>query len=202
MRNKNSSSLMSYIIAFVIVFGGMAIFGGFNVPNAAGDNIKSTYSCDVKYVSLNTSINTVDKNGNPVNISGDILKFIEDPLSMRNEAGDVIAYAGDSYNLVSQDDHGIYLNGDFVFDVVGEFSFFGDKYYLRDSNGNTIATVDFNWSDTNGKMYDANGALIAQYVSAFAYKDYIVYVYDENTIDENALLMVFSSYVSDKEADS
>ena len=64
MKNKNSN-LMCYIIAFVIVFGAMAVFGGFNVPNAAGDNIKSTYSCDVKYVSLNTSINTIDKDGNP-----------------------------------------------------------------------------------------------------------------------------------------
>ncbi len=188
------------IISFAVALICLVIYG-FTTPSPSNKNFIKKYSCDVAVISLNTKIDTKDKNNNDVVIEGNILTLVTDPLSMKDKNGNIIAYAGDTYNFVSQDDHGIYLNGEFYCDMRGQFDLFGQNYKFVDKEGNVIATANFNFNDTIGKMYDANGMLIAEYTSAWFFKDYNLYIYDDTSIDINAIQMAIASYVSDKEAD-
>jgi hypothetical protein len=56
--------------------------------------------------------------------------------------------------------------------------------------------------DTRGIMYNMDGKVIARYDSALSRYDYIVSIYDDCQIDDESVLMIFASYVSDKRADN
>lgn len=166
------------------------------------EGVVSTYECDYKVMSLRTNIATTDSTGKSATIEGNILALFEDPLTMKDSSGNIICYAGDAYNFITQNNHGIYKNDEFLFNVDGEFKILADSYTVYDANGNEIAFVRFNMHDTVGKMYDANNTLIAQYNSGMFRKDYTVTIFEANEFDEDAIQMIFASYVSDKEADS
>lgn len=166
------------------------------------EGVVSTYECDYKVMSLRTNIATTDSVGRNVTIEGNILALFEDPLAMKDSSGNIICYAGDAYNFITQNNHGIYKDDEFLFNVDGEFKILADSYTVYDANGNEIAFVRFNMHDTVGKMYDANNTLIAQYNSGMFRKDYTVTIFEANEFDEDAIQMIFASYVSDKEADS
>jgi len=167
------------------------------------DNTIATYNCNYRMLSLTTKIETVDEAKNPVTINGDSIFFktIEDPLVMTSESGIVIAEAGDDYNFVTQNDHVILINDEPVYIMTGKFKLFGDTYVITNINGANIGTIEFNLFGTNGKLYDTSGAVIAQYNSAFLRKDYIVSIFEDNTLDIIAIQMMFASYASDRSGD-
>jgi len=166
------------------------------------EDVRVTYNCDVKVFSLNTKIK-VSKNGDEIGeVTGDIFKFIEDPLTFKDKNGNAIAYAGDSYNFFAQDDHGIYLNNEFVYDMKGNVTFIGESYEIYDKDKSFVAKVSFNGSNTSGKMYNSSDVLIAEYTSGYLNKDFDIHIYYKCDIDENAIIMIFSSYYSDYAADS
>lgn len=200
-RRKSNADPISTIIALVIV-AIISMVGCSTQGTVPNEGVVSTYDCNYRVLSLDTQIETVDKNGNAVTIKGDIFRLFEDPLSMIDASGNVLVYAGDAYNFVTQNDHGIYVGDEHVYDVVGEFKWLADSYTVRDADGKEIAYVDFNMWDTVGKMYTTNGTLIAQYNSGYFNHDYTVSIFEANEFDEDVVQMIFASYVSDKEADN
>ena len=160
------------------------------------------YKCDVKNLRLSTTIE-IDKEGeNFATVNGEILKFVTDPLTMYNLNKNKIAYADDSYHLISQDSHSIYVDGVFSVEMVGLVKLFGESYDIYNKDGEKVANVTFNTFNTNGKMYDTNGNLIADFNSKFFFNDFDVRISEECTLDEKTVLMIFCSYYSDQSADS
>lgn len=159
------------------------------------------YKCDYKSLNLNTKITTT-LNGEEISITGNIFTLFTDPLTVRDSKGNVLGYAGDVYGFISQDDHGIYIGEEFDINMCGNVDLFGESYKLKDSEGNIVATVEFNMSNTGGSMRDMEGNLIATYSSMLFMNDYTITIYDNNICSDMSILMIVASYVSDYKADS
>ena len=87
-------------------------------------------------------------------------------------------------------------------EMVGRFKLFGEKYDIYNIDGEKVATVEFNWTDTSGEMYDTEGKLIADYSSFILFNDFDVRISNDCPIDETTVLMIFCSYYSDQSYDS
>ena len=172
--------------------------------NAASENAVNQYKCNCKAVSLTTKINSIDQNGVETKIEGErfVLSKFEDPLTMYNADGKVICFGDDDYDFITQNNHAIMKNKNCICSMEGQFSFFGDNYIIYDGEGNEIAKAEFNFLGTKGELRANDGTLIAQYNSRFARKDYVVTIFEENTVDVDAIQMIFASYASDSVADS
>ena len=109
------------------------------------------YECDFKSLSLNTKIVT-EFNGSEVTIKGDILKFVEDPLEMLDKDNKVLAYAGDDFNFINQDDHAIYVNDKVACIVGGDFGMLTNHYTIYDTEYKELASADFDAFDTYGSI--------------------------------------------------
>ena len=83
----------------------------------------------------------------------------------------------------------------------GNFKLFGDTYTICDANGNEIANAKFSWLG-KGELRNKNNELLAQYNSRLGRRDYVVTIFEGNTMDEDALQILFASYASDNVADS
>lgn len=159
------------------------------------------YECDVKSLNLNTKI-IIDNDGEEIaTISGNVFKVVVDPLTMYDKDNEKIGYAGDSYHFISQDSHGIYMDNQFKYDMVGKVDFWGDTYEIYDANENLIAKMKFNMWNTKGIMYDTSDNMIAEYESKYYFNDYSVRIYDNCEFDTNSILMMFASFYSDRHAD-
>lgn len=158
------------------------------------------YKCDYKTLNINTKITTI-LDGEEISIVGNIFTLLTDPLTVKDSKGNVLGYAGDAYGIISQDDHGIYIGKEFDVNMCGNVDLFGESYRLKDSKGNTIATVEFNMSNTSGKIRDTDGKLIAKYSSSLLMNDYTVTIYDNDVCSDMSILMIVASYVSDYMAD-
>ena len=60
-----------------------------------------------------------------------------------------------------------YIYGKLKYDMVGEVEIFGEEYKLYDQDNTPVAALSFNTSNTEGKMYDSNGILVAEYKSNY-----------------------------------
>ena len=167
---------------------------------AVDKEIVSSYECNVNacqfFMGIKTVINTtVDEKA--VEISRDSFTIGTEPLSMKDEEGNVLASAGDVYGIISQDDHGIYVNDSFEINMCGNIDFNGESYELQDSEGNLIATVEFSTGNTSGGIIDTEGNLIATFKSDIGRYDYTVDIYENDIFSDNAILMIMASYMSD-----
>ena len=162
----------------------------------------SEYECDVKNFRFSTEIIIREDGEKIAKVKGNIFRIVEDPLTMRDMAGNRIAFAGDDYHFISQDSHVIIADGKVMAEMVGRVKLFGEKYDIYDSNGMKLATVEFNFTDTYGEMRDPVGRLIAEYGSFIFFNDFDVRVSPDCQLDENTVLMIFASYYSDQAFDS
>lgn len=161
---------------------------------------ETKYSCDVKSLNINTEIHITGTNES-YKIKGNYLTFVVDPLSLYDSAGNKIGYAGDSYHFIAQDSHTIYLYNKPVIEVVGEISFFGEKYTLYDMLQSMVGYVEMNTFNTGGIMYNEKNEIVAEYSSNLLFNDYDVTIYDNCKINKEAILLIFASYYSDIRAD-
>ena len=161
------------------------------------------YKFDVKhFMKLSTTIE-IDKSGESyANVKGNIFKFATDPLTMYDSNGNKVAYAGDDYHLIAQASHTIYINNTIVAEMVGRLSFFGETYDIYNDNQEKVARVNVNMLNTKGKMCDADGKIIAVYRSFPFCQDFELRIAEDCELDENTVLMIFSSYYSDYKFDS
>lgn len=198
MKRKNVVRIVVAII-MVLVIGGL--FAYIFIKPEIGPCTE--YKCDVKVLfKLSTTIE-IDKEGESfANVSGNIFKFVTDPLTMYDSSGNKIAYAGDEYHFIAQDSHSIYLNNGLAAEMVGRINFFGETYDIYNSSQEKIAKVSFDKVNIKGKMYDVNGNLIADFHSFPFFNDFSVRISENCEMDEKVVLMIFSSYYSDQKADS
>lgn len=193
------------IICGSILFIGIiaCLLISFSVPSANRVSENYTlYDCDVKVLNLNTKINITRDSEKFASVSGNILKLIEDPLTMYNTEGKKIGYAGDTYHFISQDSHGIYVDNEFKYDMVGNVDYVGESYDIYDKDRNLIAKMEINGVSTKGCLCDLNNNLLAEYTSGYFYYDFDVKIYDNCELDHKSVLMIFCSYYSDYSADS
>lgn len=197
MKKVTRRSFIWAVIAIVVVAS--VLFSSF-IKKDMGACTK--YKCDVKNFRLSTTINISKEGKKFVQVKGNILKFITDPLTMYDLNERKIAYAGDTYHFVAQDSHSIYVNDEAPIEMVGRFKIFGEAYDIYDENQNKIAKVTFNVFNTKGRMYDREGNLIADYSSFFLFKDFNVRISEKCNLNEKDVLMIFCSYYSDQATDS
>ena len=165
----------------------------------------ASYFCDVKVFSLNTCI-YIQKDGETVyTVEGKKLRFLEDPLKLYKN-GDLVNEMGDDYNLFSQDDHVLIVDGIETLVMEGQLNFFGDSYRIskinEDGSLTHLATAKFNLFNTKGTVMDVNGDVIAEFKSSLFRRDFAIYIYDNSNIDDEAFIMIFSSYYSDNSFDT
>ena len=173
---------------------------GKNELNSDNNKEIRVYECDYKSLNLNTKITTT-MNNEEITISGNIFRLLTDPLTVKNKDGEIIAYAGDVYGFISQDDHGIYIGEEFDVNMCGNIDLFGETYDLKNENGDIIGDVSFNTFNTYGTIKDIDDNIIAIYNSSYFFNDYTVTIYDNDVCSDLSILMIIGSYVSDYMAD-
>lgn len=190
---------MKRILSLLVVV--LMIVGLTACGSATNAETGRVYKCDYKSLNINTKITTT-LNGEEISIVGNIFTFLTDPLTVKDSKGNVLGYAGDAYGIISQDDHGIYIGDKFDINMCGNVDLWGESYKLKDSEGNIIATVEFNAWNTRGSIEDTEGNLIATYSSSPIMNDYTVTIYDNSVCSDMSILMIMASYVSDYMADN
>ena len=191
--------LVVRIIAAVII---AALLGGSLLSWIICPNIGeyTEYKFDVKNFHMATTIE-VEKSGEDfATVKGNVWKFVTDPLTMYDTNENKLAYAGDEYHFLAQDSHSIVVN-DTVVEMVGRVNFIGETYDIYDADQKKIPKLKINYFNTEGKLYDADGNIIAVYRSFPFFNDFNVRVSDDCELDENVVVMVFSSYYSDHKFD-
>ncbi len=191
--------ILSSLIAILIIVNLSACGSTANIET--NTETSRVYKCDYKSLNINTKITTT-LDGEEIIIVGNIFTLLTDPLTVKDSNGNVLGYAGDAYGIISQDDHGIYIGEEFDVNMCGNVDLFGESYKLKDSEGNIIATAEFNMSNTSGSIRDTEGNLIAKYSSSLFMNDYTVTIYDNNVCSDMSILMIMASYVSDYMADN
>ena len=169
--------------------------------NANEDQLVATYDCDYHTLSLKTYI-TTNYNGREVEISGNLVKLVTDPLTMKyRDSGEIIAYADDKYHILDQDTHNITVNDELEVCVDGDFNIIGESYTLYNAQGEYIGKATFSVWGYSGTIYDANDNIIATF-SKNIIDDYTVYIYQNDVLSDESILMLTASYMSDAKYDS
>ncbi len=188
------------IFLIVVFFFMMILIINPPVPRDIQNNWDN-YFFDAKLLRLNTSIN-VYKNGEKYGyVRGNIIRLITDPLTLYNTNDEVIAFADDTYHLISQDSHVIVVNNQVTAEMVGKISITGNVFDIYNNHGELIAHANFSFYNLNGKIKDTNENTIAIFKSNPFIKDFTVYVSPDCDIDENTLILIFASNYSDYDAD-
>lgn len=198
--NRETKKLIINIVLAMMFLATAFIYGAIT-GDRKFDAPYVEYDCDVKNITLSTTIE-IEKDGKHfAKVKGNILKFITDPLTMYDVEDEQLAYAGDAYHFIAQDSHTIYVNRDFSVEMVGLFDLFGETYDIYDFEQEKIATVECNVWNTEGQMYDENDTLLAEFTSNYFFNDFKVRISENCELDEKTVLMIFCSYYSDQHAD-
>lgn len=187
----------AYVVYGLLLLAVIGVFALFSRPLSNS----RVYENDVKVISYNTKIEVYYNKKKYSTIDGNFLNFFVDPLKMTKD-GNVIARAGDNYNFILQDDHVICINGNIEVVMKGDIPFAGQSYDLYDSNDKYIGKAIFNGLNTTGSIYDKDKKEIARYTSLFLMRDYKVYIRDNDSLSDDAILMIFASYYSDQKYDN
>ena len=130
MKNK--------LLSLILIFSCIGLTACGTVTEADTDRV---YECDVKFNPFQTKIIT-EFNGSEVTIKGDILKFVEDPLEMVDSDDNILANAGDDFNIINHIDN----------TIIAFYSSSGSKYICSRSRLSDI----FTRSSINGLIYRKN----------------------------------------------
>ena len=188
MKNK-ISLLVVFLIAVLMVGCG-------SMTPEEGDRV---FECNYHCISLTTKIDVAeDDTDNNYRIQGEFFRrFVEDLVIEEDEK---VFLSKDQYNLISQNDHIIYVDGEKEIEMIGHFTFFGDSYTIK-VDEEEIAKASFNFFNTYGELEDMEGDILATYHSGLIRKDYTVCVKENCHLDEKVVNLIFASYVSDYQSD-
>ena len=199
-NNFNTVSITGLILIAVLV---LAIIISAIIPLRAPQNAKSQYFCNVKVFALSLNIDVENMSDETLyNIKGEYFYTFEDNLTMKDSEKNTVREMKDDYNFITQNDHAIVNNDGTLYVMEGNFKFFGDSYKIFNSSKEQVATLECNWTMTSCVLKDMQGNVMAEYNSRIFRKDYIVSIYDGCTIDDESVLLMFASAVSDGRADS
>ncbi len=190
------------IICIVFCFSVLIFLLSQPIPDTiSNDNdIVREYDAAVEVFNFNTEINFYSEEELLYTIKGDDFAIVEDPLRMYNPYGELIGTAGDDYHFIAQDTHLISYDDDEII-MEGKAILFGEEYDII-LDDKIVATATFNYSNTKGEITDLSGNIIAEYTSQIMSEDFVVSVTSNNTLSDEVILLIFSSYYSDHRADS
>lgn len=198
MKRRTSSALKFGVIGVLVV----VILVCFLTENKKDIGTCTEYKCDVKNLQVATTIEIDKENEDFVSVKGNVFALFTDPLTMYDLEDNKIGYAGDAYHFITQDSHSIYVNDEMSVEMVSLFKIFGESYDIYNKDEEKIANVTFDSFNTNGKMYDADENLIADFNSKLFMNDFVVRITEKCNLDEKTVLMIFCSYYSDYSADA
>lgn len=187
--------IIDVILLVAIIFGIFHSFSGFTSSNSN----YTVFKGDAKVLSLNTEISIQKEEDFFGTVLGnkEAKRFFSDPLTLKRDNEENIAYAGDSYNLLKCNSHSISVNDYFTYNMIGTFKPFKEHYEIYDNNNNHIANATFSALNLKGQIHDLDGNLLVEYSSnPFKFK-FNFKIYDECTIDETSVVMIICSYYSD-----
>ena len=194
-KRKNVTRLLIGILSLSLLISCIAWF--------ADSRNYVLYDCNGRAIALQSTKIEIDKEGDYFGkIQGNIFTVVTDPLTMYDTNENKIAHAGDTYRIIAQDSHGIYIGRELMYEMVGKFELFGQEYEIYDYNGNYIGKFKYSPANFYGKFTDANGTVIARYKSFWHLKDFKVKIYDDCELDENSVLMMIGCYYSDYHYDN
>ncbi len=199
--SKQMTKVLLVVVAVIVVIWVVAGIASEEGTAVTSENY-TNYRCDVKNLRLSTTIDIYKEGEQFAKVSGNILRFVTDPLTLYDWNGAKLGYAGDDYHFIAQDSHSIYVENAMTVEMVGLFKWVGQAYDIYNVEGCKIATAEFNSFNTRGYVQDMNGNLIADYHSNFFFNDFDVRIFKNCELDENTVLLIFSSYYSDQHADS
>ncbi len=199
--SKRMTKVLLVVVALIVVIWVVAGIASEEGTAVTSENY-TNYRCDVKNLRLSTTIDIYKEGDQFAKVSGNILRFVTDPLTLYDWNGAKLGYAGDDYHFIAQDSHSIYVENAMTVEMVGLFRWVGQAYDIYNVEGRKIATAEFNSFNTRGYVQDMNGNLIADYHSNFFFNDFDVRIFKNCELDENTVLLIFSSYYSDQHADS
>lgn len=188
------------LFALIILLAVVLILGLIMKPKNIDNYVQ--YDCDVKVLRFSTDIEISSNKQDIGSVTGNVFRFVEDPLTMKDSSGNKLAYAGDEYHLVAQDSHAIIVGNTVTAEMVGLWDLFGNSYDIYNTDGKKIAHAEFNLLNTAGELYNADGKLIATYGSFVFFRDFTVKVAKECELDPTTVLMIFCSYYSDQAFDN
>lgn len=197
---NTKTSIRVRLIALIVLVAVVFIAGIIMTPKSIDNYVQ--YDCDVKNLRLSTDIQISSNNKKVGSVTGNIFRIVEDPLTMSDTEGNKMAYAGDDYHFIAQDSHAIIVGDTVTAEMVGLWDLFGETYDIYNTDGEKIARAEFNYLNTAGEIYDADGTLIATYGSFVFFKDFTVKISNDSEIDPTTLLMIFCSYYSDQSYDN
>ena len=197
MDKKLKMRIMVLVILIAIVIG-IGIHGVSGQQRPIGECTE--YECDVK-TRVYTTI-SITKEGEYFGmVQGErVHKTFIDPLTMYDEIGNKIAYADDTYHLIAQNSHSIFVSNELTVEMVGLIDRYGESYDIYNADGQKIAYGKFNRFNTRGQIHDSSGNLIADSTSKYLSRDYKVRITDKCQLDEKTVHMIFASYYSDQRA--
>ena len=197
---NTKTSIRVRLIALIVLVAVVFIAGIIMTPKSIDNYVQ--YDCDVKNLRLSTDIQISSNNQKVASVTGNIFRIVEDPLTMSDTEGNKMAYAGDDYHFIAQDSHAIIVGDTVTAEMVGLWDLFGETYDIYNTDGEKIARAEFNYLNTAGEIYDADGTLIATYGSFVFFNDFTVKISNDSEIDPTTLLMIFCSYYSDQSYDN
>ena len=197
---NTKTSIRVRLIALIVLVAVVFIAGLIMTPKSIDNYVQ--YDCDVKNLRLSTDIQISSNNQKVGSVTGNIFRIVEDPLTMSDTEGNKMAYAGDDYHFIAQDSHAIIVGDTVTAEMVGLWDLFGETYDIYNTDGEKIARAEFNYLNTAGEIYDADGTLIATYGSFVFFNDFTVKISNDSEIDPTTLLMIFCSYYSDQSYDN
>lgn len=198
MNTKTSTRVR--LITLLVLVAVLFVAGMIMTPKNIDNYVQ--YDCDVKNLRLSTDIKISSNNQKVASVTGNIFRIVEDPLTMSDTEGNKMAYAGDDYHFIAQDSHAIIVGDTVTAEMVGLWDLFGETYDIYNTDGEKIARAEFNYLNTAGEIYDADGTLIATYGSFVFFNDFTVKISNDSEIDPTTLLMIFCSYYSDQSYDN
>ena len=200
MKSRNLSSIFTIaaiIVAILVVVVGML------VPLRAPQGAESQYFCDVSVLSPRLKIAISDMDNNQLyTVGGEFFHSYEDNLFMDDGNGNVVREMRDDYNFISQNDHFFFDSNGYMYRMNGNFKLLADSYSVYDVDDNHIADIQCSLGMNKIVMTDTDGNVIAQCNSNIVRYDYIVSIFDNCEIDDESVLIMFASCVSDARADS
>ena len=194
--DKKSLIVLAIMVAAIIVPCIVYNIFFFKVDTKNG----TVYECNNHVISFVTKITITRDGKNFGTVKGDHIRFFTDPLSYKGVNG-TTATASDSYGFITQDDHAVSVNGNYIYTMRGDFGLIQDNYTILNESGVEIAHIKTGLFATHFDMVSSNGTVIASFYRPLLRRDYTVVVYDHKYTDE-AVLLTFASFVSDRNADN
>ena len=156
------------------------------------------FACKVNNFRLFASIDLYEKKEKIGTIKGNIFNnIIIEPLQMVGKDGKETANT--SYNFNKQNARYIYVKENLTAEMVKVEKLFGSEYIICNKEGEKIAELKVKEKNKEGKIYDNQGELIAEFFYNYFDANIVdIRISKKCKLEEETVIMIFSAYYSDQ----